>query len=535
MISVFSSLIFGLLATSPIVAAATENQQEIISTSNKCDASLIKPLVPNISILNVTANLVRNHSIKAVSMNLFPPTPATTIDFCNITIRYTHPNWDDSINLSIYLPTTKWNHKLVSTGGGGFVTGPSLFLMEQAVYFGYAAAGTDGGHTGEDLSWVIKKNNTLINYPVLVDFASESLKDMAVISSQVTHDFYNKSIAYRYWSGCSTGGRQGMMMAQRYSDLFDGILANAPAVSWSELTISLAWPQVVLYEEGVRLPNCVLDAFTQAAIKACDALDGLTDGIIDAPGLCTFDPQSIVGQSVNCNDTSLVITKKDASAIKKILEGPRLANGTAIGTALNPGTSFLLLAGTDCKNGKCTYPAFDLQLNWISRFLVKNASFNTSAINYQQLYDFYLQSKREYDWIMSTSNPDLRHLRKTKTKVLTFHGLADSIIPANNTINYYESVLAVDSKARDYYRYFEAPGVDHCGGGNGPNPANMFNALVDWVEKGIAPEQLQAVSKSANGTIGHQPLCEYPLVSAYQSGDPKLASSYKCQKGFNRG
>lgn len=534
LLSAFVAFAISLVVEVSPVFEGAEISARTLKSSNKCVPSTFSPLSPGTSIIDITANEVTDYAIAALDGNYLPATPAANISFCNITIIYTHSNWNDQITLTINLPLTGWNGRFVATGGGGLITGPTLPALEAGVYLGYATAGTDGGHAGFSPSWSLKETG-LLNYPLLVDFASESLKDMVVLGKQVAESYYGQTTKYTYWAGCSTGGRQGHMMAQRYSDLFDGILANSPAINWNELQMASMWPQVVMYENQTVPPECVMEAYTNATIKACDGLDGLVDGIISAPGLCNFDTYSLVGQTVDCSGTEVKITRDYAYVIEQFLQGPHLSNGTRLWYGVNPGTDFTGLAGTSCTGTatNCTIVGASLSQEWVSYFLELNPSYNAMTVGYSAYDSFWTQTKQWYDWIIETTNADLRHLKQTNTKLMAFHGLADPAIFPNGTINFYQKVLAVDPHAADYFRFFEAPGVQHCGGGSGAQPSNMFNYLVDWVEKGIAPNQIPAeTTPLANGTS--RPLCLYPLVSAYIGGDPTKASSYRCQASFNK-
>ncbi|KAJ4148397.1 hypothetical protein LMH87_002870 [Akanthomyces muscarius] len=513
-------------------AGATSNTSAL-NSNHSCHASAIELLSPHVTILNITAEKVENYPVpQGVYYDSFVSTPpaSTNVSFCNVTVTYTHPDWDDTIHVFIGLPLHGWNRKFLALGGGGFATNVPLDILPVMASLGYASAATDGGHFGQDISWALKGNGSLVNYPLLVDFASEALKDMTVLGRQFTESYYEQPAERTYWVGCSTGGRQGMMMAQRYSYLFDGILANAPAINWNDLIIGMQWPSVSMHETGTALAPCVLDAFTKASIAACDSIDGLEDGVISLPGSCEFDPYSQVGKYASCAGESIQLTDKHAFIIKQIFNGPTTPSGRQLFVGSEVGTNLSAAVSTTCtqNNTNCTADGVIYSNQWIPKFVVKNYGFNPLTITCKQFYRFFSQSKQEYDWIIGTGDANLQHLRSTDTKLLSFHGFADEVIPPKNTVQYYHKAISFDANVTDYYRLFLAPGVMHCGGGLGPNPTAMLNVLEGWVEHGKAPTELDAVATAANGTTGHRSVCMYPASSKYTGGDPTVASSFTC-------
>jgi hypothetical protein len=200
-----------------------------------------------------------------------------------------------------------YDSRFQGTGGGGYQTGDGTSALVQAVHDGYSAASTDGGHPSETADIAAPANWALLspgnlNLPLLQDFAAVTLADMTLIGQAITESYHGEKPAYSYWTGCSTGGRQGLMLAQRYPELYDGIVALAPAINWDTFLVTEYWPQQVMNQLGVYPPPCELIAFTNAAIAACDDLDGLEDGIISDANACTFDPYSIVGEPFVCDD-----------------------------------------------------------------------------------------------------------------------------------------------------------------------------------------------------------------------------------------
>ena len=196
---------------------------------------IASPNYPGITIMNLSASSVLNYSTSTTTDGEYVAMNLTNLNFCNVTVTYTHPGENDTIHVQVWLPLSGWNGRFQGTGGGGFSTGVGSDVLAPAINAGFAAANTDGGHPSEDFfsaadwAWVSPHN---VNEYLLQDFAGVSLHEMAVIGKQVIESVYATKAKYSYWNGCSTGGRQGLMMAQRYPEDYDGILANAPAINW---------------------------------------------------------------------------------------------------------------------------------------------------------------------------------------------------------------------------------------------------------------------------------------------------------------
>jgi hypothetical protein len=275
---------------------------------------------------------------------------------------------------------------------------------------------------------------------------------------------------------------------------------------------------------------CELDAVRQAAVQACDGLDGLRDGVVTMPQNCTFDPHSVVGQVYNCSFTGKTtkVTEAAVTIAKATWKGATSPDGDFLWYGLEPGAAFTAVANTRCNNGTCTGVPLGFPQQWITYLLKMDPSFDVSTVNISQFDYLFHQSVNRFDSIIGTSDPDLSYFRKAGGKLITWHGLADSLIAPGTSLDYTKRVYERDTAAAEYYRYFEAPGLDHCGGGNGWFPGDAMQSLIDWVEKGIAPEILGAESQGL--TAGRKAkLCLWPKRLMYVSGDPNDASSFECR------
>lgn len=420
-------------------------------------------------------------------------------------------------------------------------TGPSNLVI--AVNDGYSAATTDGGHAGGSADeaspahWALLSPGNL-NLPLLNDFASVALSDLAIIGKAITESYYGKKPDYSYWTGCSTGGRQGLMLAQRYPDLYDGILALAPAINWDTFLVTEYWPQQIMNRLGVYPSTCELEAFTKAAIAACDKLDGLEDGVISNANACQFDPHSLVGNQFTCEDgNTQVFTAEGATVAQASWSGLIDPSGKRQWYGLNKDANLSDIAGTvpATANSSAKGAPFRHSADWIKWFIAKDPDFVIENMTNEEYFGVLHQSRNQFASVMGTADPDLSLFQTLGKKMITWHGLADPVIFPNGTEDYYKRVLEQIPDVHDFYRIFEAPGVGHCSGGAGAQPVGELEALVSWVEHGVAPNTLSAVNTTLSGNDKKpdqvhpsRKICAWPKVQKYNGGDPSVAESFDC-------
>ncbi|KAF2200591.1 tannase and feruloyl esterase [Delitschia confertaspora ATCC 74209] len=500
--------------------ASTSNT---IFSSKTCNTTFTYPHIPGAEILSITSHLRTNATIPP--SNGFPP--STGLNFCNVTITLTHPGTSDHVAVSVWLPlASEWNGRFQATGGSGFANGIFESQLAAALQAGYAAASTDGGTPSGglagygDLSWVLKDDRS-INWDLLQNFSGRSSRDMVLVGKAITGQFYGEKVRYSYWNGCSEGGREGYAMAQRWPGLVDGVMANAPVVSQASVAMGGFWGRVVMKDLGVEVGECEMEWFGERVMEACDGVDGVEDGVITDPEECRFDPYRLIGKKVQCDGKEVEITVQMAEGVQKILEGPQTPYGAPIWVGLAPGTDLTGRSGAVLLS--------ELGLKYL---VLKDVEFDVSAINYSSYTALWAQANREFDWLLGTDNPDLSAFQDAGGKLLTWHGLTDAIVPAANTIQYrkkVEMVMGGSQAVNNFYRLFLAPGVAHCGRGAGPQPLDPLEALVAWVEKGEAPETLDAANLDEKGELMTRDLCLYPRKMKYMGiGDPKRASSWSC-------
>ncbi|CAK7236715.1 hypothetical protein SBRCBS47491_009732 [Sporothrix bragantina] len=535
------------------------------------------------TVANATVVAMQSMPMTAVPVRMANGT-VMSLSFCDVNVTLTHGNTGDRVRIQTWLPLTQadWNGRFQATGGSGFEAGLFAAALGPAVAQGYAASSTDAG-VGTTGSFPVQNNATAaLTMQLLTNFGSLSVHEMAVVGKALVQQLYGQPANKSYFTGCSTGGRQGMMEAQQFPSDFDGILSASPAINWDRLLAAMLWPFSALQQQfppggtGEVVPQCVLDAFQGGVMSACDELDGVKDGIIAQPGLCTFDPTTLVGRGIACSNngnsgassnnsaTSITITAAHAAVFSKILVGPISPNGQQLWYGLLPGATPDLLASTT-QNG--TAP-FGLAATWLNNFVLgletvnntfalKNAqtlkarSTDTTALaNVQAYTNVFQQSQQMFDVLLGTDNPDLRAFEAAGGKMLSWHGLADQLVFPNGTFDYVQRTMdLLDATAVDgFFRVFSAPGVQHCGGGPGAMPSDPLAALVTWVENGTAPDTLPAMrmatvagvnaTAAANGTTASvitRNLCRYPQMMVYSgSGDANLAASWMCTSGPNQ-
>lgn len=433
-------------------------------------------------------------------------------------------------------------------GGGGYAAGTEAALPP-ALSRGYAVANTDAGHSiylsmpgvAVDSSWWSLASPGNTDWIRLQNFGARALGDLPRIAKQIITAYYGRAPKYSYWTGCSTGGRQGLMSAQRYPGDYDGILAAAPAINFETFVAASMWPQVAMRTQGYAPPRCEMDAIRAAAILACDGLDGVEDGVVSAPGLCTFDARKVVGMDFECEGAKRKISAAAAEVVNQMWAGPKREGregwfGITHETAASIAElgAFGGLGNTECdsKNERCKGVPFPLCADWVKNVVMKgDPEFDIETMDEEQFWTVLHRSRNEFKSIIGTSDADLLDFKTTGAKIVMWHGLADQLIFPNGSVDYYERVEAADPTVRDYFRLFLASGVEHCVGGDGPMPIDAFEAVVKWVEDGIPPDSLSG----ANVQKGmRRPLCPYPLVAAYKGGDVKEAASYECAESFEK-
>ena len=461
--------------------------------------------------------------------------PLPVPSFCRVQLTVA-----PQIHIEVWLPASGWNGKFEGVGGGGFAGIISYPALATALRAGYATASTDTGHQGNTPQFAL-------GHPELVvDFGYRAIHEMTVKGKAITEAFYGSAPRQAYFVGCSTGGRQGLSEAQRYPDDYNGIVAGAPAINWTNLNVSGVWVGLAtLKDPESYIPASKLPAINDASVAACDANDGVKDGLVADPRACTFDPAALTCKE---GDASSCLMPKQVAALRAIYDGARYPDGRQIFPGRMPGVE----RGW---NGFTTGPAAggSVLYNYGTGYM-KYFVFGDPQWDYHS-WDFArdmakVDADRQNRSVMDTMNPDLKRFRDRGGKLILYHGWGDDAISPLNTINYFKMVVdkttggpkAADAsaledakfqqaaqKTGDFMRLFMVPGMNHCGGGPGPNTFDAVTALSNWVEKKQAPDTL-AGAHLTNGTPDlTRPLCPYPQVVRYSGrGDVKDAANFTC-------
>ncbi|KAI9148139.1 hypothetical protein HJFPF1_11963 [Paramyrothecium foliicola] len=521
--------------------------------AEQCQAATFNPSVFGAEILNINANLVQNYTFEAPSAwRLVQPTVELKgATFCNVTVTYTHPGVGDEVNIEAWLPTQDWNGMMQAYGGGGYSTGRVIISyagMAGALHDGFVGISTDAGLNtiGDPTDWALKSPGN-VDWGKLQNLAHVSLNDQAVIGKSIIKSFYGQEPEHSYWVGCSQGGRQGMMLAQRYPTAFDGIVVGAPGINWNEVFFNIQWPQQIMNELGVYPPSCELDAITIAATKFCDNLDGVVDGIVASPEEClqSFDPFSVVGEEVDCkqkNGTVVQVSEDAAKIVNATWHGIHTDNGRKIWHGLTPGTDLTgndpttaaeAVAGTKCTDETCTGVPLFFGLTWMQLFIARgNPEVDISALDRSEFIDMYKAGALHYGNVMGTADPDLTKFKAAGGKLISYHGLSDTLLSAKGTEGYYKNVAETVPDVDEFFKYFPIPGLGHCSGGRSTVPEELFAQLREWVEEGKAPEYTRVQLTTKDDEKHDRIACAFPEVAGLDAGcgDAADEKCWSCSK-----
>jgi feruloyl esterase len=427
---------------------------------------------------------------------------------------------DSVIKFEVWMPTSGWNHRFMAVGNGGFSGGPWYRFMAGAVREGYAAAGTDTGHqgSGTDASFALGHPEKV------VDFGYRSVHETTVKAKAIIASFYDAPAAKSYWSACSSGGRQGLMEAQRYPADFDGIIAGAPANHVEHLSASAIWiGQATHLTPASYLSDEKLAILHQAALDACDASDGVKDGVIGNPFSCRFDPA--VTQCKG-EDTSSCLVPEQVEAARKIYAGP-----------VNPRTHQQIFPGLE-PGSEITWSAFGgapeppIASSHFKYIIFKDPKWDFRSLNFDT--DIAIAEKVDGGTLTAT-NPDLKPFFARGGKLILYHGLTDGLIAPQNTIDYYKAVLKASGPAAvNSMRLYLAPGMNHCYGGAGPSDFDLDAPLAAWVEDKKIPGAIAASHYPPGPPTKPdrtRPLCPYPELAKYKgAGSTDDAENFVCTK-----
>jgi feruloyl esterase len=416
------------------------------------------------------------------------------------------PSADSHVEMEVWLPLADWNGKFQAVGNGGWAGSISFAAMAAALREGYATASTDTGHKSSETPG----GSFALDHPEkLVDYGYRAVHEMTVKAKAIVAAFYARPARLSYWNGCSNGGRQALMEAQRYPEDYDGIVAGAPAADWTGRALQSIWVAQALHrDEASYIPPAKYPAIHNAVLAACDALDGVKDGILADPTRCRFDPAVLRCES---GDAPSCLTAPQVAAARKIYEN----HGTYPGLA--PGS----------EPGWATYGG-------PKPFSIGNDHFRYVALRDPQ-WDFrtldFSDVARYRNPTVDALDPNLKPFFDHGGKLIQYHGWSDPQIPPLHSVEYFRSVVEALGNVESSYRLFMVPGMEHCGGGPGANQFNAFAALERWRESGTAPGQIPAAHVTKNRVDLTRPLCPYPQVAKYMgTGSITDAANFVCAR-----
>jgi Tannase and feruloyl esterase len=434
--------------------------------------------------------------------------------FCRVAATL-KPSSDSDIKIEVWLPSSSWNGKLLAVGNGAFNGAIGYAAMMTALGAGYATASTDTGHVGNTGEFALGHPEKI------VDFGHRSEHEMTVKAKAIIGAFYDNPLKYSYWNGCSAGGRQAMKEAQMYPADFDGIIAGSPGLDWTGRAAGAVRMAQATKDESSRIPAAKAQLLHKAVLEACDGTDGIKDGVIDDPTKCKFDPGVLECKG---DDAATCLTKGQAQTARLIYMSPVNPKSKREITGLAPGSE---LGWTE--NG-WTGSARATGLDQFRYIVFKNPSWDVDKFNFET--DIVRAEEVDAN-IINALDPKLKTFFDRGGKLIQYHGWADPQISPGNSVQYYQRAVEANgglAKVQASYRLFMAPGMAHCGGGEGPNTFDMVDALQQWVEQKKAPEQIVA-SHSRNGAVDRtRPLCPYPQVAKYKgSGSTDEAANFVCR------
>jgi len=439
------------------------------------------------------------------------------------------------VKFEIWMPVD-WNKKLLAVGNGGLAGTIAYGAMVKPLQRGYATSSTDTGHSSagtNDGSWALG------HYERIVNFADRAIHLMADADKAIMRAFYSAPIAHSYFNGCSQGGHEALIEAQRYPTDFDGIVAGDPANWWTRHYVGAHLYSAAVTEGDAYIPASKVQLIGTAVNEACDALDGVKDGVLEDPRRCHFNPETLLCKG---SDTSECLTAPQVGAVKRLWTGLRSPEGEQLYPPLVPGGE----AGPGGWSNWITGPEpgrsghANLGLPFFKFMVFDNPDWDYRSFQYNapQGSDSdidYMDAK--LGALFNATSPDLSKFRSNGGKLIQYHGWSDPDISPLNSIDYYESVVRQTGAGgthglrdtKQYYRLFMVPGMQHCGGGPGATTFDMVEELASWVETGVAPERIEA-SHATNGVVDRtHPLCAYPTMARWNgTGDTGKAANFSC-------
>ena len=478
----------------------------------------------NLAALTIPSVTIRSATPLAAGP-FTPPAGSTAMTlpaFCRIEAT-ARPTSDSDIRFEVWIPPADaWNGKLEGVGNGGYSGAIGYAAMAAGLRRGYAVVSTDTGHAGDDMKFGQGHPEKI------VDWAYRSIHVMTDAAKLIVRNAQGRFADRAYFAGCSSGGHQALSEAQRYPEDYDGIIAGDPANNRIRQTFAFLYSWLATHTSDGKpiIPTAKLAVLTKSAVDACDALDGLKDGIIDDPRRCHFDPAKLACKGT---DETSCLTQPQIEAARKMYDGvknPR--TGEPIYTGWPRGSEGFGESAIQSWRQYVMDPMEPMRVGFFRYFLFHDPNWDYRTVDLDRDLA-YAEQKLPF---MAAVERDLTSFRKRGGKLLMYTGWADPVVPPQDTVAYYDAVVKTMGgldKTREFYRFFLAPGLGHCSGGPGPNQFDMLSALEQWVEKGVAPDRIVA-SHSTGGKVDRtRPLCVYPQVARWKgAGSTDEAANFQC-------
>ena len=518
---------FGLLIALLMLAAHA-------ASAASC-SDLVKLDIPDVTITSGT-------SVSAGQFTL--PGSSNTLDttgFCRV-VAVAKPTSDSIINFEVWIPEgQRWNHDLLGVGNGGYNGAIQYTRLAHGLERGFATVSADTGHTGEDLSFAAGHPQKII------DWGYRSVHIMTESAKLIIRQYAGASPKHSYFMGCSTGGHQALSEVQRFPADYDGVVAGDPGNNRVHLNVGLLWAFAATHDakgEAI-LPTSKLPLINRAVLMACDAADGVKDGIISDPQACHFDPDVLLCKAEEDNEC---LTAAQVLAVKKVYDGPKNARtGEQIIAGYSPGSESPI--GDEWAAGWKTYitdRTEPMRLDFWKYWVFNNPDWDWRTFSYDRDVAYA-------DEKLSAANAvsaDLSAFKQRGGKLLMYSGWADPVGPPMDAVNYYKRVEAMGGHEAtgSFFRLFMVPGMAHCGGGPGPNffggfgPSaqrsseikndpqhDVLSAVAQWVERGSAPDYIIASHLNGAHIDRTRPICPYPMTAHWnRKGNSDDATNFSC-------
>jgi len=444
---------------------------------------------------------------------------SVSVPFCRVAATV-----EDHINFEVWMPLPeKWNGRFNGVGNGALSGGINYPSMAGPLERGYATASTDSGH----VSPAPVLGDWMEDRPDLwVDFGYRAIHLMTTNAKKIIAAYYGQGPKYSYFTGCSGGGQQALAEAQEYPADYDGIVVGAPACYQTRGWPQEIYPSYLTHRSPAHDIADKLELIKKAALAACDAKDGVEDGVIENPMACDFDPASLLCKGEDAPDC---LTAEEVDTVQKIYQG-----------LPNPITGELWYPGFE-RGSELGWPGhigepFVIPVSYFKWVLFDDPNWDWRTFDFEDPEDFAILVDGDYRYgpIINAVEPDLTAFKELGGKLLLWHGWNDQNIAPRNSINYYNSVVKAMGgleETQEFFRLFMLPGVTHCGGGDGPDTVDWLAVIQAWVEEGVAPDQVIAAKydKLRINVLRTRPICPYPQFAVYKgTGDTNDAANFAC-------